>query len=78
VVVDDVENDLDPRAMQRLHHVAKFVERAKWIRSGAVSVMRPEKRQGLISPIIAETRRTILLVEGKNRQKLDGADTEVL
>ena len=67
-----------PARCSAFHHVAKFVERAKWIRSGAVSVMRREKRQGLISLIIAETRRTILLVEGKNRQKLDGADTEVL
>jgi|GEM_PF-6300603 len=78
VVVDDIGDDLDSRAMQRLDHVAKLVERAKRVGSGAVAVMRREKRQGLVPPIVAEALRSVLLVEGKDRQQLDGADPEVL
>jgi hypothetical protein len=78
MVVDDIEDDLDPGAMQRLDHVAKFVERAERIRSGAVPAMRREKRQGLVSPIVTEARRPVLFVESKYREELDGADTEVL
>ena len=44
VVVDDIEDDLDPGAMQRLDHIAKLVERAERIRSRAVSGMRRKKR----------------------------------
>ena len=76
VVVNDIEDDLDSSAMQRLDHVAKLVERAKRVGSGPV--MRREKREGLVPPVVAEARRTVLLVEGKDRQQLDGADAEVL
>jgi hypothetical protein len=31
VVEDDVEDDLDPRAVERLHHVAELVHRAERI-----------------------------------------------
>src|SRR5207237_5454421 len=65
VVVDDVEDDLDSSAVQRFDHVAELVDCAERIRSGAVPVMRREKRQRLIAPIVAEARRTVLLVEGK-------------
>ena len=40
--------------------------------------MRREKRQRLIAPVVAEARRTVLLVEGKDRQQLDRADSEIL
>ena len=78
VVVHHVEDDLDSGAMKRLHHVAEFVERAEGIPSRTVSIMWREKRQRLVSPIVAEAWRTVLFVEGKNREKLDRADAEVL
>ena len=40
--------------------------------------MRCEKRQGLISPVIAEARRSVLLVERKDRKKLDCTDAKIL
>ena len=43
MVVDDVENDLDPGAVQRLDHVAKLVERASRIPTRAVARVRREK-----------------------------------
>ena len=46
VVVDDIEDDLDADAVQRLDHVAELVERAKWVCSGAVAAMGGEKQRG--------------------------------
>jgi hypothetical protein len=40
--------------------------------------MRREKRKRLVPPIVTEARWTILLVEGKDREKLDRTDTEIL
>src|SRR5262252_3944222 len=40
--------------------------------------MRCEKRERLVSPIIAEARRTVLLVERIYREKLDRTDAEIL
>ena len=39
--------------------------------------MRSEKRKRLVSPIVAELRRAIVLVERKHRQKLDRTHAEV-
>jgi hypothetical protein len=78
VVIDNIEDDLDPGAMQRLDHVAKLVKRAERVWSRAIAVVRREKRERLIPPIITEARRTILFVEGKDREKLDGGDAEFL
>jgi len=61
-----------------IRSLADLVERAKWVCSGAVAAMGGEKQKGLISPIVAEARRTVLFVEGKDREKLDGADAEIL
>jgi hypothetical protein len=64
--------------MQRLDHVAKLVQRAERVRPRAIAVVRREKRERLIPPIVPKPRGTILFVEGKNRQKLDGGDAEIL
>ena len=40
VVEDDVENDFDARAVQRLDHVAKFVDRTQRILPRAVRLVR--------------------------------------
>ena len=77
MVVDDVEDDLDPGAVQRLDHVSKLVERAERVGSRAVAVMRRKKRERLISPIIAEAGWTVLIVKSKNRKQLDRANAEV-
>src|SRR5260370_34024103 len=78
VVVDHVEDDLDAGAMQRLDHVAKFFDRAKRIRPGAVPVMRREKREGLISPVVCEAGRTVLLVERKQGNHLTATSAETV
>jgi hypothetical protein len=67
MVVDHVEDDLDPSAMQRFDHVAKFVQRARGVPAGAVAVVRGEKRKRLVAPIVAEPRRTVVLIEREDR-----------
>src|SRR5436190_1467131 len=76
---DRIEDDLDPGAMERLDHVTKLVQRAERVRPRAIAVVRREKRERLIPPVIAaKARWTILFVEGKDREKLDGGDAEIL
>ncbi len=77
VVEDDVENDLDARSMQRLDHVAEFVDRPQGILPRAVRLMRREERDRRVAPVIDESRRRVLGVELKHRQELDGGDPEV-
>ena len=68
VVEDDVENDLEAGAMERLHHVTEFVHRSKRILSRAVSVVRREERDWRVSPIIGFVTRSILRIELENGQ----------
>ena len=78
MIVDDINDHLDSRAVKRLYHAAKLVNCAKRVRARAVAVMRCEKREGLISPVVTQARRTVLFVKGKDRQKLDGTNVEIL
>ena len=77
VVEHDVENDFDARAMQRLDHVAKFVDRPQRILPRAVSLMRGEERDRRIAPVVDFARRAVLGVELKHRQQFDRRDAEL-
>ena len=50
VVEDNIENDFEAGAMERLHHVPKFVEDCERVLLRAVRLMRREERNGLHSP----------------------------
>ena len=78
VVVDDVEDHLDARAMQRLDEIAELVDRAEGVLARTVAGMRREERNRRISPIIDQTRRTVLPVELEYRQQLHSGDPEIL
>ena len=78
VVVDHVEDDLDAGAVQRLDHVPELVQNPECVGAGTVSRVGREERQRGVAPVVAQPGRGILLVEGKYRQQLDGADAEVL
>ena len=65
MVEDDVENDLDPRAVEGLHEVAELLERA-------VAVVRGEVGDRVVAPVIA-----VGGVELEYRQQLDRADAQV-
>ena len=78
VIEHDVENDFDPGAMQRLDHVAKFVDRAERILPRAVGLVRREERDRRVAPVVDLSRRTVVGVELKHRQQFDGRDAELL
>src|SRR5262249_12468888 len=77
VIEDNVENDLDTRPMQCLHHVAKLVDRAERVLTRAIALMRREERDRRVSPIVDPSRRGILSVELKHGQQFDGGDPEL-
>jgi hypothetical protein len=77
VVEDDVENHLDARAVQRLHHVAKFVKRSERVGSRAVGLMRREERDRLVSPVVAPAAWRIVAVELEHGEELHGGDAQV-
>ena len=78
VVEHHVENDLDARPVQRLDHVAKFVDRAERILPRAVRLVRREERDRRIAPVVDLSRRAILGVELEHRQQLHRGDAELL
>src|SRR5262245_25627711 len=78
VIEDNVENDLNPRPVQCLHHVAKFVDWAEWILTRAVSLMWSKEGDRCVTPIVDPPRRGILSVKLKHRQEFDGGDAQLL
>src|SRR5512139_1360645 len=78
MVVDDVQEDLNSGPVQRLDHIPELIEHPQRIAAGTVAVMRGEKRQGGIPPVIAQSRGTILLVKGEDGEQFDCSDSEVL
>ena len=77
VVVHDVEDDLEPRAVQRLDHVAELVEHAERIRARAVRLVRREERHGSVPPVVDLAGRTVLGVELEHGQQLHRGDPEL-
>ena len=52
VVEDDVEDDLDAGAVQRLDHVAELVDRPERILARAVRLVRREERDRRVAPVV--------------------------
>ena len=78
VVVDDIEDHLDARAVQRLHEVAELVDRAQRVTPGTVGGVRSEEGDRGIAPVVDQAGRGILRIELEHGQQLDGGDPEIL
>ena len=78
MVVDHVEDHLDPGLVQRLHHVPELVQRAERFLVGAEGGMGGEEGDGAVSPVVAKTEGGVVRVELENRQQLHRRDPEVL
>ena len=78
VVENDVEDDLDARAMQRFHHVPKFMDRPSRILARAVSPVGGEERNRRVAPIVLEPGRSVVRIELEHGQQLDRRDAELL
>ena len=63
--------------MQHLDHVAKLVHRAKPIPARTVGLVR-RKEDRRVTPIVDESRRTILSVKLEDRQQLDRRNSKLL
>jgi hypothetical protein len=64
--------------MQRLDHVAKFVNGTEGISPGAISVMGREEGQWRVAPVVDAPRRTVLSIELEHGQKLYCGDAQSL
>ena len=77
VVVDDVQDDLEARPMERLHEVPELVDRGLRARPAGVGAVRGEEGHGLVAPVVRVAARGFLGVELVDRQQLDRRDPEV-
>ncbi len=55
VVVDDVEDDLDPRSVQRLDERLELVDLAAGVPGGRVLVVRCEESESVVAPVVAQS-----------------------
>ena len=77
VVVDDVEDDLEPGAVERLDEIAELVGGAERIGPAAVRGVRREVGNRLVAPVVRPSRRGGQPIELEHRQQFDRADTKV-
>ncbi len=79
VVVDDVEDDLDARAVERLHHGLELGDVAPGQGPVPVPDVGGEEGQRVVAPVVAEAAVEQVLVVGEavDRHQLDRGDAEV-
>ncbi len=76
MVVDDVENHLDARIVEKVDHRLEFAQ----IAFRHIARMRGEEADGIVAPIIPEPSldQLVLVDESMNGQELDGGDSQTL
>ncbi len=78
VVEHDVEDDLEPGPVERLHHVAELVDRPERILPRAERRVGREERHRRVAPVVDVSGRAVERVELEDRQQLDGGHAEIL
>ena len=80
MVVDDVEDHFEARAVQRLHHLLELVDLLTPVAGGAVVGVGGEEADAVVAPVVGEAalEQRRLGEELVHRQQLDRGDTEVL
>ena len=78
VVVDHVEDHLDPGLVQRLHHGLELLHLVAAVAGGGVGVVRREEPDGVVAPVVRQTlvQQRRVLDELMHRHQLDGGDAE--
>ena len=74
MIVDDIKNDLDPRLVEPVNHVAKAMQT-----SGAkIARFRRKKSDRIIAPIVAQPpfNKKFVIYKGVHWQQLDGLHTK--
>ena len=79
VVVDDVEDHLDARAVQRLDHALELAHLLAVLAGGGVARVRGEEADRRVAPVVGEPalEQERLVDDVVDRQQLDGGDAEV-
>ena len=80
VVVHHVENHLNARGVQRLHHFLELAHLAALVAGGAVARHGRKIAQRVVAPVIAQAfvDQISFIDEVMNRQQLNGSDAEIL
>ena len=82
VVVDDVEDDLEARLVEQLHHALELAQHRLGtlaaVLLGRVGAVRGEEVEGVVAPVVREAvlQQSRLGREGVYRQQLDARDAE--
>ena len=74
VVVDHVEDHLDPGIVEMAHHLLDLVDEGR----REVARLRREEADGVVAPVVPQSLLDEIAVvdEGMDRQQLDGGDAE--
>ncbi len=80
VVVDDVEDDLDPGRVQRLDHRLELAHLIAGVPGATVVAVRREEAERVVAPVVAEPLldQMAILHEVVDRQQFDRRDAETL
>ncbi len=76
MVVDDIQDDLDPGRVQDLDHALELVD----VTAGRVSHVGREKADGVVSPIVSQAlfHQMAVVHKGMHRHELHGRDAQTL
>ncbi len=80
MVIDHVENHLDARPVEILHHLLELADLLLRIAGGGIFRMGGEEAEGVVTPIIAQllVDQIAVVDEKLDRQQLDGGDRQIL
>ena len=80
VVVDHVQNHLDPGLVQRLHHLPELLHLLPALAAGAVLVVGREVADRVVAPVVAQAAldETVVVHELVHRHQLQRGDAEPL
>ncbi len=79
VVVDHVEDDLEPGHVQRLHHLLELHDVRPRFLAGAVTGVGGKVGDGVVAPVIAKlpVEEKLVVDEAVDRHQLDGGDPQL-
>ncbi len=74
MVVNDIENDLDSRRVQRFHHGLEFAD-SSGVR---IAQLRSKETDAVVTPIIVQAlgKKMMVVDEGVHRHQLDRRDAK--
>jgi hypothetical protein len=78
VVVHDVQDHFDARAVEGLDEIPELVGGTQRVPTRAIASMRGEEGHGAVSPVVDQAGRAVLPVELEHGQQLHRGDSQVL